>query len=118
MEVSNANFKRNFETNIPNASIKCKLQMQTSNANLNCKLSMHFLPNIQRGTTGQMQILKRKKLKQFLKNNFQKQIGKVIRLGEPRETGGNLKRVLQKGCNWNLGEPTGAGTKAQPLYTE
>ena len=48
----------------------------------------------------------------------QKQIGKVIWLGEPREIGGNLKRLLQKGCSWNLGEPTEAGTTALPLYTE
>ena len=30
---------------------------------------------------------------------FQKQIWKVIRLGEPREIGSNLKRLLQKGCS-------------------
>ena len=45
----------------------------------------------------------------------QKQIGKVIWLAEPGEIGSNLKRLLQKGCSWNLEEPTEAGTTALSL---
>ena len=37
MHLSNANFKRKFETRILNVILKCKVQMQTSNAKYKCK---------------------------------------------------------------------------------